>query len=288
MDKIKSVETPDLGSSLVLSDSTDKNRMTSLEIAEITGKQHAHVMRDIRKLLEQGVSESNFGLSSRKQLQPKGGYKEINYYSLTPKGCLILASGYDALLRERIINRLEQLEKSMTVQPSYQIEDPIARAEAWIAEQKEKKMLKEKRAQQTSSMTRDEIVKSRVRTLNTAEKKRILSRLFPNGYIVRKDDEENELTLAGYTEECQLLEVNFSLFDSRIEIDYLYLKGQKDKWKCISNLINKALGKHNNHSKRQTRFDYDNDSYYFVMEINDHRFLICVNDNNYQFNDIAV
>lgn len=125
MDKIKSVETPDLGISLVLSDSTDKNRMTSLEIAEITGKQHAHVMRDIRKLLEQGVSESNFGLSSRKQLQPKGGYKEINFYSLTPKGCLILASGYDALLRERIINRLEQLEKSITVQPSYQIEDPL-------------------------------------------------------------------------------------------------------------------------------------------------------------------
>ena len=149
MDKIKSVEAPDPGSSLVLYDSTDKNRMTSLEIAEITGKQHAHVMRDIRKLLEQGVSESNFGLSSRKQLQPKGGYKEINFYSLTPKGCLILASGYDALLRERIINRLEQLEKSMTVQPSYQIEDPIARAEAWIAEQKEKKMLEEKTAQQT-------------------------------------------------------------------------------------------------------------------------------------------
>lgn len=284
MDKIKSVETPDLGSSLVLSDSTDKNRMTSLEIAEITGKQHAHVMRDIRKLLEQGVSQSNFGLA--KYTDKQGKPREM--YSLTPKGCLILASGYDALLRECIINRLEQLEKSMTMQPSYQIEDPIARAEAWIAEQKEKKMLKEKRAQQTSSMTRDEIVKSRVRTLNTAEKKRILSRLFPNGYIVRKDDEENELTLAGYTEECQLLEVNFSLFDSRIEIDYLYLKGQKDKWKCISNLINKALGKHNNHSKRQTRFDYDNDSYYFVMEINDHRFLICVNDNNYQFNDIAV
>lgn len=278
MDKIKSVEAPDLGSSLVLYDSTDKNRMTSLEIAEITGKQHAHVMRDIRKLLEQGVSQSNFGLA--KYTDKQGKPREM--YSLTPKGCLILASGYDALLRERIINRLEQLEKSMTVQPSYQIEDPIARAEAWIAEQKEKKMLKEKRAQQTSSMTRDEILKSRVRTLNTAEKKRILSRLFPNGYIVRKDDEENEITLAGYTEECQLLEVNFSLFDSRIEIDYLYSKDQKDKWKCISNLINKAFGKNNNHSKRQTRFDYDNDSYYFVMEINVHRFLIAINDNDYQ------
>lgn len=86
--------------------------MTSFEIAQVTGKKHSHVMRDIRSLLKQGVSESNFGLSSRQQPQPKGGYKEIHYYSLAPKGCLILASGYDALLREKIINRLELLEKS--------------------------------------------------------------------------------------------------------------------------------------------------------------------------------
>lgn len=86
--------------------------MTSLEIAEVTGKKHSHVMRDIRNLLKQGVSESNFGLSSRQQPQPNGGYKDISYFSLTPKGCLILASGYDALLREKIINRLEALEKN--------------------------------------------------------------------------------------------------------------------------------------------------------------------------------
>ena len=36
--------------------------MTSLQIAEVTGKNHAHVMRDIRNLLDKGVSESNFGL----------------------------------------------------------------------------------------------------------------------------------------------------------------------------------------------------------------------------------
>ena len=80
--------------------------MSSLEIAQLTSKQHSHVMRDIRTLLEQGVAESNFGL---------GSYSDANgqnrpCYNLTKKGCLILASGYDAKLRERIIDRWEELE----------------------------------------------------------------------------------------------------------------------------------------------------------------------------------
>jgi hypothetical protein len=68
----------------------DTDRMSSLEIAELTGKQHAHIMRDIRSLLTQGVSQSNFGLSSYKQPQPRGGYKELPCFELTKKGCLIL------------------------------------------------------------------------------------------------------------------------------------------------------------------------------------------------------
>lgn len=71
-----------------------------------------HIMRDIRALLEQGVSESNFGLSSYLQPQPNGGYKTVSCYTLTKKGCLILASGYNAKLREKIIDRLEELERT--------------------------------------------------------------------------------------------------------------------------------------------------------------------------------
>lgn len=83
-----------------------KETMTSLEIAEVTGKRHSDVMRDIRSIIAQGVSERNFAL---------GSYKDKNNqqrpcYALTKKGCLILASGYDALLREKIINRWEELE----------------------------------------------------------------------------------------------------------------------------------------------------------------------------------
>lgn len=106
--------------------------MTSLEIAEITGKKHAHVMRDIRSLIEQGINGSNFGLVNYKD--KKGEVRPM--FELTPKGCLILASGYDALLREKIINKLEELEKNHREQ--YQVPQSFSEALMLAAKQQEK------------------------------------------------------------------------------------------------------------------------------------------------------
>lgn len=87
--------------------------MSSLQIAELTGKNHAHVMRDIRNLIDQleDKGESNFGLSSYLTEQNK----QVPMYNLTKKGCLCLASGYDANLRMKIIDRWEQLENKNSV-----------------------------------------------------------------------------------------------------------------------------------------------------------------------------
>ena len=124
-------------------DSHKAQGMTSLQIAEVTGKNHAHVMRDIRNLLERGVSESNIGFSSYEQKQPNGGTKSVAMYELTPKGCLILASGYDPVLREKIVNKLEeyqQAERSNIITlPNF--EDPAEAAMAWAKEYREKKVL---------------------------------------------------------------------------------------------------------------------------------------------------
>lgn len=135
--------------------------MTSLEIAEVTGKQHAHVMRDIRSLLSQGVSASNFGL---------GSYTDANgqkrpLFNLTPKGCLILASGYDAVLRERIINRLEYLENGKKVIKTPQTY--LEALEALVATEKEKEQLRiETEQQQATIKPQDKEIKEAAPKVN--------------------------------------------------------------------------------------------------------------------------
>ena len=130
-----------------------KETMSSLQIAEITGKQHAHVMRDIRNLLEQGIDESNFGLTSYTDCYDR----QQACYELSKKGCLILASGYNALLREKIINRWEELELQYH-NGGFQIPQTLSEALMLAAEQTkrleqakaEKLLLEEKnRAQET-------------------------------------------------------------------------------------------------------------------------------------------
>lgn len=72
-----------------------KETMSSLQIAELTGKQHSNVMRDIRNILEQleDRRQFNFELSSRIQPMPNGGSKEVS--------CLLLSSGYSVILSIR-------------------------------------------------------------------------------------------------------------------------------------------------------------------------------------------
>lgn len=126
-----------------------KEKMSSLEVAELTGKQHAHIMRDIRALLDQGVSESNFGLTSYKDEQGK----ERPMYQLTKKGSLILASGYNAVLREKIIDRWEALETGnatpMCQQPKLPT-DYLSALKALVTseEQKQALMLENKQQQE--------------------------------------------------------------------------------------------------------------------------------------------
>ena len=95
----------------------DKNNnqqtMTSLEIAELTGKQHKHVMEAIRKMEPAWVKTcgSNFRLTSRIIEQPNGGTREVPCYQLTKTECLYIATKFNDEARARLVLRWETLER---------------------------------------------------------------------------------------------------------------------------------------------------------------------------------
>ena len=71
--------------------------MTSLEIAELTGKQHKDVMKAIRNMEPAWVKvqERKFALLSRTYQLPNGGTKEVLCYVLTKTECLYIATKFN-------------------------------------------------------------------------------------------------------------------------------------------------------------------------------------------------
>ena len=82
--------------------------MTSLEIAELTGKQHNHVMRDIRNMESawEKVTQSKFGLSTYKDSTGR----TLPCYSLTKTECFYIATKFNDEARAKLVLRWEQLE----------------------------------------------------------------------------------------------------------------------------------------------------------------------------------
>jgi Rha family phage regulatory protein len=115
---------------LTSGDQTQK--MTSREIAELTGKRHDNVIRNIVTLKEQIGNQLEFKLVDYKD--SKGETRPM--YLLTKKETLLLMSGYNPTLRLKIINRWEELEKKL---PSNYKEALLALYES--EEQKEKLLL---------------------------------------------------------------------------------------------------------------------------------------------------
>ncbi len=87
--------------------------MSSREIAELCGKQHAHIMRDIRQMLGELYPEGGQSKFGSTYLDKQG--KTQNCYNLPKRECLILVSGYSMTLRARIIDRWQELEKQAVI-----------------------------------------------------------------------------------------------------------------------------------------------------------------------------
>ena len=87
-------------------------RMTSLEIAELAGKQHKDVMRAIRNMEPawEKTCGRKFALTSRTVIQPNGGQRQEPCYELTKTECLYIATKFNDEARARLVLRWEALE----------------------------------------------------------------------------------------------------------------------------------------------------------------------------------
>lgn len=99
--------------------------LTSLEIAQITGKRHDHVMRDIRKMvsaLQQAQSTApTLGWFCQSGIYSDAKGEERKMFLLDKETSITLLAGYDVVARHKIVQRWQQLEAQYT---------PVAVAEA--------------------------------------------------------------------------------------------------------------------------------------------------------------
>jgi hypothetical protein len=86
--------------------------MTSLEIAELTGKQHKNLMQAIRNMEPawEKTCGLKFQLTSRTIVQPNGGTREVPCYQLTKTECLYIATKFNDEARAKLVLRWKELE----------------------------------------------------------------------------------------------------------------------------------------------------------------------------------
>ena len=92
-----------------------RNTLTSLDVAEITGKRHDNILADIRDEI------NKLGTERAALIFQESYYKDANNQSrpmfvLNYKGVLQLGARYNAETRFKLIEKIEQLQKPMTVE----------------------------------------------------------------------------------------------------------------------------------------------------------------------------
>ena len=103
----------------------DQQTITSMEIAEITGKNHYDVMKAIRKMEPawEKIQGGKFSVLQRVTQLGNGGTKKNPYYSLTKTECLFVATKFNDEARAKLVLRWEQLEKEKLMQTNLHSEE---------------------------------------------------------------------------------------------------------------------------------------------------------------------
>lgn len=92
-----------------------KNTLTSLEVAEITGKDHKNILADIRDEISK-LGEERGRLIFQQSYYTNLQNKQQPMFLLNYKGVLQLGARYNAETRFKLIEKIEQLQKPMTVE----------------------------------------------------------------------------------------------------------------------------------------------------------------------------
>ena len=96
--------------------------MTSREIAELTGKDHSNVMRDIRAMVEAISMDSNLNPCAKSTTYEGKDGRQYPQYELDKDTCLTLLLGYDAVARMKVVRRWQALEAGAA--PMLNMRDP--------------------------------------------------------------------------------------------------------------------------------------------------------------------
>lgn len=90
-----------------------KETMSSLQIAEITGKPHNEVLKAIRKMENAWTKTcgGKFSLTSQAIDMPNGGKRKEPIYMLDKTECLYIATKFNDEARAKLVLRWEQLER---------------------------------------------------------------------------------------------------------------------------------------------------------------------------------
>lgn len=125
---------------------TEVKTMSSREIAELTGKRHDNVLRDIEKMAKDLEILDRLKFEVSEEINNLGLPVQRRVYKLDKEETLILVSGYSIKMRAAIIRRWQELESQLNKPSLPDFTNPAEAARAWAAEYEQKLIAQEKLA----------------------------------------------------------------------------------------------------------------------------------------------
>lgn len=166
--------------------------MSSLQIAEITGKPHNDILKDIRRILD----EAEIDAGKFSHVYKGGNGQERPCYILPRRECDLVVSGYSVKYRLAIIDRWRELEAKQA-SPQAMLSDPTALRSILLASvEREIKLLEENAELKPKAAGLDRIADTKetycitdaAKSLNVPPK-RLFEYLESNKWIYRRHGE---------------------------------------------------------------------------------------------------